>query len=205
VYAPVRDPFTYTRRAPYAVSPSSLAAPSEADITSVSVVNIGSRINIAGQPEMAILGECVHSFLAIDDVAAERAERIRRATNVLRCWNIDHITQDDLLAMSERLEAWLLAEFGPAHKRYPECPVAARAGAQRLRGTIDLLIETESAFHILDHKTFPGAPESWANKALTFHPQVRAYADAVAQSSTKPVERLLIHMPIVGAIVELPR
>lgn len=203
VYAPRRDPFNFVRRAPYAVSPSSLTALTEAAVDSVNIVSIGARINIAGSPDMAALGECVHSFLAIDDTELERSERVRRATNVLRCWNIDHVTQDDLVEMSDRLNAWLKKEFG-SHEKYAECPVTARMGNQRLRGAIDLVIETQSAFHILDHKTFPGAPETWANKALSFHPQVRAYAEAVAQSANKPVQRLFIHMPIVGAIVELP-
>jgi ATP-dependent helicase/nuclease subunit A len=203
VYAPNRDEFALHSRAPYTVSPSSLTAPSATPSTTAKIFDIGSRIPISGTPDMTILGECVHSFLAIDDPSHDRSQRTQRAKKVLNCWNVTHITEEHLLEMSERLNSFLIPEF-TTFTAFTECPVAARHGEQRLRGTIDLLIETTSAFHIIDHKTFPGAMDKWADKALTFVPQLQAYANAVAQARTKPVQRMLIHMPIVGKVIELP-
>lgn len=203
VFASARPAFSLKVRAPYAVSPSSLAAPSDITAGTENVFDIGTRIAINGTPDMAILGECVHSFLAIDDPSKPRDERVSRASRVRKCWNVGHISDEDLLEMSDRLSSFLRSQFAD-FVSLTECPVTSRLGQQRLRGTIDLLVETQAAFHIVDHKTFPGTVDKWTDKALTFIPQLQAYAAAVSQARSKPVQRLLIHMPIVGKVIELP-
>lgn len=203
VYSPQKSDKRSTKPAsPYLVRPSTLSNQgSDAPITTT-VIDIGERISIDGKVDMTQLGECVHSFLAVDETAMDSAERLSIAERICKLWQIDQISTESLLTMSERLDAFLSSEFRE-HRRFTECPVTARLQMQRLRGTIDLLIETTTAFHIIDHKTFPGSVDQWTNKALGFAPQLHAYRRAMQQAADKPVERLFIHMPIVGKIVEL--
>jgi ATP-dependent helicase/nuclease subunit A len=203
-FAPPRPDFKIIKRAPYAVSPSSMTSPSPLPSSSTTIIDIGARIAINGNADMQTLGDCVHSFLAVDDINAPPDRRLANAKRICELWSVDQIAHEDFLEMSERLQKFLSTEFGADHIPYSECPVAARLGEQRLRGTIDLLIETQQALHIIDHKSFPGAMEKWADKAMSYLPQLEAYATALSQASEKPVGRLLIHMPIVGKIVELP-
>jgi hypothetical protein len=48
------------------------------------------------------------------------------------------------------------------------------------------LLETVDGFVIIDHKTFPGAPNSWIEKAKEFSPQLALYSQMVAQAAGRP-------------------
>jgi len=195
-------------RAPYILRPSSLAS-DPAGTTAASgttkapdVLDIGGRIAINGSVDMALLGDCVHNFLAVDEPESDRPSRMELADRIRSLWHIEQITSESLLLMSDRLAEFLKKRFG-RHERYAECPVAGRIGLQRLRGTIDLLVETSDSFHIIDHKTFPGPMDQWTDKALSFAPQLNAYRDGLKQASEKPVVSLLIHMPIIGKVIDI--
>lgn len=80
-----------------------------------------------------------------------------------------------------------------------------RLGNQKSRGWIDLLIETENGYVIIDHKTFPGAREQWEEKALSYAPQLGLYKQAVEQATGKKVLDMLIHMAVVGSMARISR
>jgi ATP-dependent helicase/nuclease subunit A len=191
-------------RIAYFLQPSSLIKPVEEEIPddAVTIYDIGERIALADNGDMAALGDCVHGFLAADDLTAARSARFLIADRVRRNWNIEEISSADLLTMSNRFVEFLQSQF-KEFRRYDECPVVARMKLQRLRGTIDVLIETGDGFHILDHKTFPGPVEKWIPKALSFYGQLQAYRFAMKQATSRPVHRLFIHMPVIGKVIEL--
>jgi ATP-dependent helicase/nuclease subunit A len=188
--------------APYILRPSSLAHGAVTTTKAPDVLSIGDRIVISGSVDMALLGDCVHNFLAVDGADDGRASRMEVADRIRRLWQIEQITSENMLLMSDRLIKFLEERFG-RHECHRECPVTGRIGLQRLRGTIDLLVETSDSFHIIDHKTFPGAMDQWADKALSFKPQLNAYRDGLKQASAKPVVSLLIHLPIIGKVLDI--
>jgi hypothetical protein len=79
--------------------------------------------------------------------------------------------------------------------------VFSRIGDQRASGRTDLLLETAEGFVIIDHKTFPGAPDTWVEKAKEFSPQLALYSQMIVQATGRPVLQSFIHMPIVGAVI----
>ncbi len=198
-------------RLPYILRPSNVAAGTAVIINEPDVLDIGSRLAITGAVDMALLGDCVHDFLAIDDPKSDLAARTQLADRIRKQWLIDQIAIESLLLMSDRLAKFLEHRFGKSGQSgesgqytcYRECPVNARIGGQRLRGTIDLLVETADAFHIIDHKTFPGPMDQLTAKAVGFAPQLDAYRKGMQQASQKPVVSLLIHLPILGKVIDI--
>lgn len=194
----------------YNLRPSDLAKSSQpATSGNARVISIGERIIINGTAEMAMLGEAVHGFLAADSPNSPDSpisplhSRLSMAERLLKSWRVTQLHPEDLLLMSDRLASFIRDQFGTDFLCHTECPVNARIGTQRLRGAIDLLIETNDAFHILDHKSFPGPIDMWESKALSFAAQLDAYRQAIQLAGSKPVKQLLIHMPLVGKIVDL--
>jgi len=107
-----------------------------------------------------------------------------------------------MVEMSNRLFKFVEDNIGDC-AWYRECPITGRVEHQRVHGVIDLLLETQEALFIVDHKSFPGASDKWVEKALSFSEQLNTYAKVLSQASSKPVKALYIHMPIVGKVVTL--
>ncbi len=205
VYAPAKPAAKLEPdRVSYFLQPSSLITQTDAmpSPDAVKIIDIGERIAMSGAVDMALLGDCVHSFLAVDVLSSALGDRLGMADRVRGQWRITQINSEDLLTMSDRFATFLQSQFND-FRRYDECPVVARMNSQRLRGTIDVLIETAAAFHIIDHKTFPGPTDKWIPKALSFSAQLQAYRFAIEQATLRPVLRLFIHMPIIGKVLEL--
>lgn len=165
---------------------------------------LGGRLPITGHPDMSQLGEAVHGFMAADDQSRDTAWRHEKAARVLARWAIDTaLDPASLVAASDRLVQWL-------HKRWPEArilrevPVFGTLGLQRVNGQIDMLLEDVNGYVVIDHKTFPGPPETWEAKAMRYAPQLGLYAAMVAQATGKDVLGCWIHMPIVGQVIRVP-
>jgi ATP-dependent exoDNAse (exonuclease V) beta subunit len=125
------------------------------------------------------------------------------ASNILDRWGVGGAIQSaSLIEASDRLERFVAARW-PQARQHKEVPVFSRIGNQRASGRIDLLLETDDGFVIVDHKTFPGAPDTWTEKAQEFTPQLRLYGRMVTQATRKPVRAAFIHMPVVGVVIEV--
>jgi ATP-dependent exoDNAse (exonuclease V) beta subunit len=166
-------------------------------------VELGGRIPITGAPEMDVLGQAMHAFLAVDRRDTERSVRLAKARFVLDRWSvIGHVAPEDLLIAADRLRAFVDQRFPGARIRR-EVPVYALQGPQVITGRIDLLVEGDSDFAIIDHKSFPGRESLWDDKAVAYAPQLDLYARAVATATGKTCSGLFVHMPIVGTVVEV--
>jgi ATP-dependent helicase/nuclease subunit A len=177
-------------------------ARSEAEWTIVESITLGSRLRIDGVADMATLGEAVHAILAYDDPV--RSTEIRRADAqaTLERWGIQGFSAGDAIEASNRLHT-VLATRWPGAKLTREVPVVATLGDQLVHGRIDLLAETLSGFAIIDHKSFPGAPDTWTERALRYAPQLALYAEAVQAATGQFCDELFVHLPIVGALLRL--
>jgi len=166
------------------------------------IVRLGERLDLTGSPEMQVLGDCVHSFLAIDDVSSHSAVRLSTAARILKNWNVDNLSAASLVEAGNRMFSFFNAEFPNAiwHKEFP---LSGRLGSQRVRGSVDLLLELEEGFVIVDHKSFPGRFEEWESRALSHIPQLTIYKHVLEHRTCKCVLASYIHMPIVGATIKI--
>jgi ATP-dependent helicase/nuclease subunit A len=74
---------------------------------------------------------------------------------------------------------------------------------QIISGWIDLLIETDAGFILIDHKASPRAKSEWEEIALGYSGQLGAYAAGVEKATGKSVVSRWIHFGVTGGLVEL--
>ncbi len=195
-----------------ATQESYLLKPSEADDLDVPIEIIGEpvtfilgeRITLSGMPDMQVVGDCVHAFLTADRTAggADYHKRLGLASALLKNYAVESIQPEALPVMADRINKFLQETFETG-SLCAEVPVAGRLNRRRVRGSIDLLLETEKGFIIIDHKTFPGKMDEWNERALSYAPQLALYRHVVEQGTGKPVLAQFVHMPVVGAMIRL--
>ena len=168
------------------------------------IIDLGERLPLVGKPDMQLLGEAIHTFLGADDPAQDQSKRFRLAAAVLGRWQMaNSMKAEDLVAASDRLFGWINKKWPNAtwHREYP---VALRQdNGTIISGFIDLLLETQEGYVIIDHKSFPGNKEEAMKKAASFAGQLGVYAQGVGAATAKKVLGNYIHFPISGTIVIL--
>jgi ATP-dependent exoDNAse (exonuclease V) beta subunit len=196
----VRTARTIIERAPLRRRPS--AEKEGGAYAVIERITLGPRLAIEGAPDMTRLGEAVHAIFAADRASEPAVDRRARAEAILARWGVHQVAAADVLAACDRLNHFLEARWPSAHRRR-EVPVHARLGDQLVSGRIDLLIEHNHGYAIIDHKSFPGSRDTWDARALLYGPQLSLYAEAVAMASGRSGGNLYVHMPIVGALLRI--
>lgn len=165
------------------------------------IEEIGSRTAIVGNPDMTELGQMVHTFLAVDALQSPEEKRLQLAKRIQGDYIIHAITAESMLEMSANLQSFLSNRYSNVVALYREYPIHVKLNGRKAAGIVDLLVELEDGWILIDHKTFPGTPDKWAEKAQHYLPQLQVYAHAIELASNKPVKEAWIHMPIVGQMV----
>jgi hypothetical protein len=84
-----------------------------------------------------------------------------------------------------------------------ELPFVIDVGATMLRGKIDLLVRCPDGLRVMDIKTHPLDPGSFARNAAFYRPQLDAYAMAAETLLREPVVGRDLLFPSAGAVVTL--
>ncbi|MEO4055133.1 UvrD-helicase domain-containing protein [Solibacillus sp. CAU 1738] len=171
----------------------------------VPIHSIGTRLPIIGSPEMDVLGRMVHTFLAADSRHIEQAKLEQLAQSILENYDLSALKVPDLIDASNRLHQFVEQTYPENLEIHKEFPIHLKLNNQKAFGLIDYLIELPNGWVIIDHKTFPGREELWAERAVSYLPQLQIYAHALEVASNKPVLEAWIHMPIVGKMVKFSK
>ena len=165
---------------------------------------LGPRLERAGGDGRVAVGEALHRFLATDDVLLPIPTRTAMAATLLRAWGVDDALQpEDCLTAADRLWAFVCARYGVRAQILREWPVQQHlADGSELHGRVDLLVRHGGGIAVIDHKSFPGA--DGMAKAVTYLPQLCAYADALSAAG-EMVSEVVVHLPILGRAAVLPR
>ena len=184
---------------PLAIRPSAEAATEDARI--VEEIDLGARLPFAGSPDMNLVGEALHRFLAADDPAWDTPRRIGLAQRLLAAWGVQGFDPRDVVTMSDRFRRFVDSRWPNATLRR-EAPILWRIGNRTLTGRLDVVVETADAIVVIDHKSFPGGRAQWLDQARKYAGQLRSYGDAVraATSQPKPVQ-VALHLPIGGEVL----
>lgn len=179
--------------------------PSSASGGSFKVVEtdaVGGRLSLAGKPDMAALGTALHLCIAragvLGGVQGPEVERI------LKTWAIEHsVDKDAVCAQVAAFQAWLT-------KRWPSCPVhvevpieADGPNGTRIRGRIDLLVDTPGGWILMDHKSNPGGTARDEDLAAEHGPQLESYGHALIAATGKSVSQKWLYLPVAARAVRL--
>lgn len=184
---------------PRVLNPSALPP---ADPIQPRVIRLGGRLALTGTPDMTDLGDALHGVFASDDPSRSQRERMDRADGLLKRWDIAALAAQDVIAAADRLRA-SIENLWPGANVHREWPVSAMLGEQRLEGRIDMIVEHEGGFAIIDHKSFPGGAEHWPARCGKYRPQLEAYASALTAATRKPVTGLYLHLPVAGVLLAI--
>jgi ATP-dependent exoDNAse (exonuclease V) beta subunit len=167
------------------------------------VLELGAPIASQGRVDVNILGTAVHAFLAADSSSLGAGPRQQIAARLIEGYGIESaISASALVAMGDRLWAWLAARFPSARIRR-EWPMAQRLPAGTvMAGTADLIVEATDHLAIIDHKssaTFEGA----LAQAGDFSAQLASYAQIAVRAGWGGAVSTWIHLPFAGRMVEV--
>jgi len=173
----------------------------------VSVTRLAGRRTLsAGADQMGPVGDAVHAFLAADPGGAVEARRAMASRLLAGHGVAGALDPGTLLHVSDALRAWLEERY-PGALWHREWPIRARlegAHPRLLAGEVDLFLELEGGFVLVDHKSFPGAEaERDRRLAEEWGPQLGWYARALAKALGKPLRAAFVHLPIRGEMAEV--
>ncbi len=189
---------------PLRLRPSS-AFNQDAAVLVAETARLGDRIVLVGDPDLQLLGEVIHRFLASDDPSTDMETRTSRAAATLARWGVPQVAPGDLISISDRLRTFIDGKFGKA-ANLQEWTVHAEDGLQIISGRIDLLIDLGDGYAIVDHKSFPGSLSLDEERLRASASQISQYGHALKRITGKKRLEYWIHQPIAAAMVriELP-
>jgi hypothetical protein len=169
-------------------------------VTIGEIIELGERIPIRGG-DMTAIGSGLHAVIAAELVNPDRPDAVKRASAILSSYGVDaFVAAEDAVAAGRRFRKAVAARFEP-ERILTEYPVIeARGDGRIVRGWIDVLLETQDGWVIIDHKSSPRPRSEWAREVEEYSGQLAAYADAVEHSGL-PVAGMFIHFPISGGLV----
>ncbi|RCX07143.1 PD-(D/E)XK nuclease superfamily protein [Marinomonas foliarum] len=110
----------------------------------------------------------------------------------------EHIYQQGIALLE-----WIKSQYSKAIL-HTEMPIIQMLSSESLRqGAIDLAVETDNGWIIIDHKSNPQPREKWLEIAQKHTGQLKAYRDTLETLSGKPVISTLVYFSISGGLVEV--
>lgn len=192
---------TSSQRLPLGFSPSSAGAvPSpllQKDL-------VGERIPVRNGTDMSVLGTAIHACLALSFTNRNRALSIDEVEQILAGFAVsDGVVAAAVLRQVNALHAWIKSSWENAVP-YAEYPVqSVLETGQVLNGRIDLLLDTEDGWVLIDHKSSQLAPDHWAQLAEEYGAQLAAYAKAIERATGKIVKEWWLFLPVAGGAVSV--
>lgn len=163
----------------------------------------GPRLPLVGKVDEAALGDALHAIFAAELLNPGQSDRSARVRAELAAFGLTgSVDVVQVVALLERFHAEVQRRFAP-RRMLVETPFHYRnAAGQRVSGVMDLSLETAQGWVLVDHKSFPGGPDKWSAKALTFSGQLALYAQTLREQGKTACE-IWVHFPVGGGWVRL--
>ena len=166
-------------------------------------MELGARVPLKQNYDEEHLGDALHAILAAEMIHPSHADREATAAGILKGFNLQSVVEvSDVLAMVDRFKKWADERFRPKSVLVEVPFEFVNEAGQRVAGFMDLLLETEAGWIVVDHKTFPGPRKEWAAKALSYSGQLNCYRQALAKNRRHCLG-LWIHFAVGGGLVEI--
>jgi ATP-dependent helicase/nuclease subunit A len=197
-FAPRRLP----ERTPLAQVPRERLSPSEAPAAAEGEIaetdELGERIPVRGD-DMRTIGTALHAAIAAELVNPGRPDALARTRALLEAHGVDaFVDAEHALGAARRFRAWAERRFAP-RRILAEQPIMHRlADGRVVSGWIDVLIETERGWIVVDHKSSPRPRAEWRDELREHAGQLDAYRAAL-EAAGRTVAACWIHLPVGGA------
>ncbi len=189
----------HTSAVPLWYQPSSAVG---GQFTIAETADVGIRIALTGKPDMADLGTAVHHCIA--RAGARGVVELTDVSGILSNWGVGNTVDNNaVVAQVTAFRAWC-AERWPGCPTFVEVPIEAnRPDGTRLRGRIDLLVQSSNGWILVDHKCNPGGTDRNEQLAFEHGPQLAAYAEALVATTGTPVAEQWLYLPVAARAVRL--
>ena len=169
------------------------------------MLEIGTKISVAGKPDPAALGTCIHDIFCVaenksDKEIADMVKAYGFETNLPKT--------DEIKKAWDALTSWLTSNYGPAKKQYHELPFKHQlATGQNVTGSMDFVRETDAGCVVVDYKTFPGEKNDLMDTKSDYYVgkykgQLECYEQALTAGGKKVIAKVLYY-PVVGVVVKI--
>jgi ATP-dependent helicase/nuclease subunit A len=189
-----------TARLPLIVSPSSAEAESCEVLEHLSV---GQRIVLGRGADMQKVGSAIHGCIAAAFASQPRVSTAPEIAAVLSGWEVRDLAPEAVLAQIGALNGWLAQRWSGA-RIYCEIPVEARRDSgQVLKGQIDLLLEIDHGWVLIDHKSNPGGASTREEIMQRYGGQLRLYKEGVERATGRQVVETWLYFPVAASAVRV--
>jgi ATP-dependent exoDNAse (exonuclease V) beta subunit len=163
-------------------------------------VEIGEGIGVTAFSKPEELGDCVHSYLAVAEIEKDGGQQL--AEKVVRQWGVETIMEHDKLVLAgKQLRGFIDGRWAGA-TIHTEVPMSVELPTgQTSEGFIDMLVETQDGYIIIDHKMVRTLNEE--KLKIAYGAQLQCYRNAVEKATGKKVLQTFLHLPNQGICLEL--
>ncbi len=167
------------------------------------VKRTGAGIGVVRSPDAETLGQALHAVIAAETVNPSSADALEVTKRIIETHGlVTHLEPQGVLEAVRAFLKFVQREFSP-RRLWVEHPIThVLDNGQIVRGWIDLLIETDSNWVIIDHKSSTQNEDRLKEASLKYSGQLFCYKNAVEAASGKTAD-CWIHYPVSGHLVRL--
>lgn len=165
---------------------------------------VGERIPVASGVDMTVLGTAVHACIALS--FADRDVRVAEqdVTRILFGFDVlEFISPGAVLRQIEAFHEWIKSRWTAVRPNAEISVQSLLESGQVQNGRIDLLIETDTGWILVDHKSSPLSPDHWETLATDYGSQMSAYAASVERGSGIEVQERWLFLPVAGGAIRI--
>ncbi|MCC5452885.1 UvrD-helicase domain-containing protein [Rheinheimera sp. UJ51] len=169
--------------------------------SSILLHDFNSRVAISGNPDMGKVGNVIHHCLAL--ILDKPDIDVEILNNLVSAETPGMLQGEQILRQGLALLDWINTNY-PQSVLHTEMPIMQLLDDGSLRqGAIDLVLETDAGWIVIDHKSNPQPKAKWLEIAQVHSGQLLAYKECLETLSSKPVLAMLIHFSVSGALVKV--
>lgn len=162
------------------------------------VETVGSRIPLKMAMDMTALGSAIHNSIAVY-LSSNATATVETVAAVMKRWRLGAgVDPDAVLSQANALLKWVRTKW-PGARLFVEVPVEVALKSGRVvRGQIDLLVEADDGWVLIDHKADPRSTGGDDRLATAHGSQLDVYAEALVEATGRQVVERWLFLPVAG-------
>ena len=188
---------------PYEIDVERESYPTEIAPRPSKIRQYGKAIIPAEEGRDYVLAKAIKAFLTADSKDMERQDRENIAKDLLERYGVEELLEYQLLVdHTERYLDYLDKEFQPT-KIFKKYPIRHHHKGRLFDKIVDLVLETDKGWVIIQNSGFTGDSKQWKNKALALSTWLYLAAESIATIFGDGRVRCFINYPMGGGMVEV--